>query len=135
MLDAFHVMVSLKQIFTHFPAQIVPNLEVGSLAGEGDRLSRDISTVSRCTNRSGTSYHNTDHLAPADDPAPPMLYKLNFAQVLRVLRFKNVLRNNIVCVFLLEMSISDFSSLLKPAIIAPQIISLVFLADIIGLVM
>ena len=32
--------------------------------------------------------HNKDHLAPADDLAPPMLYKLNFAQVLRVLRFK-----------------------------------------------
>ena len=90
MLDAFHVMVSLKQIFTHFPAQIVPNLEVGSLAGEGDRLSRDISTVSRCTNRSGTSYHNTDHL-----PTNAIPYKLNFAQVLRVLRLKNVLRNNI----------------------------------------
>ena len=79
-------------IFQIFFLDFFRNLEVGSLAGERDRLSRDISTVSRCTNRSGTSYHNTDHLAATDPPIP---YKLNFAQLLRVLRFKNVLRNNI----------------------------------------
>ena len=78
------------------------NLEVGSLAGESAIGFLVISQRSRVA--------QTEAPLAAITPPSQLPYKLNFTQILRVLRFKNI--------FIYVIHISYF---FKPAIISPQI--------------
>ena len=100
------------------------------MASEWDRLSRDISTVSSCTNRSGATYHNTDHLAisqcsqekiilHANINAIPHNTELNFTQNLKVSTLSFLLSD-------ILLGIGVFSSWSKPPTIPPDIILFFF---------